>query len=556
MEKSLSKNEFPCWTCASSDAAVLYIDGSKSRVHCFSCGATTFDEEIVEEYMTGAPELTEKPTAELKVVAPSTIEHQGDYTSLPDRKISKRTAERYGVKSLFDTSGNILTRSYPVYNQDELVATKIKNPNDKSKMRCTGSLSKGGLFGQNIFPAGSNKYITITEGEEDALSVYEMMGSDRYDCVAVSITAGASAAISNCEREWEYINSFENVVVCFDQDEAGQKAAKAVAKLFPGKSRIVKMEEDYDANRYLSEGKKEQFTKAWHNAETIKVKGVYEFGQLWDEMTKEDSFTTAPYPWKALTDKTYGMRTGELTIVKAPPKIGKTEFLREISYYLHSSTDFHSGIVFLEEGLKRIAQGYVSKQLNKPLHLPDTRVSSTELRTGFDSITSKGQLHIFDPASEISVENLFDKMMYFVQVKKCKFIFIDHISMFAYKAQSFDERRFIDGFVADLKSFATANDVHIMAVIHVNDDGKTRGSRAPVQLCNTLISIARDKLSSDPIVANTTRVVVEENRYNGDMGHAVDLLYDKQTTRMNEIDPLDNLDFDEEEEEKDVKFGE
>jgi len=275
-------------------------------------------------------------------------------------------------------------------------------------------------------------------------------------------------------------------------------------------------------------------------------------------MTKADSFTTIPYPWEELQKKTYGMRTGELTIIKAPPKIGKTELLREMAFHIQDTTDFGVGVVFLEEGLKRISQGFVSKELNKPIHLPDVLVSETEMRNAFEKIGKRGQLHIFDPRSDITVENLFDKMDYFVHAKGCKLILLDHISMFAYKAQSFDERRFLDGFIADLSSYANNNDIHIVGVIHVNDEGKTRGSRAPVQLCNTLISIHRDKLNSDEVIANTTKVVVEENRFNGDSGHCVDLFYDKDTGRMVVVDEDDIFDEDpaSNNEPKEVEFGE
>jgi hypothetical protein len=108
--------------------------------------------------------------------------------------------------------------------------------------------------------------------------------------------------------------------------------------------------------------------------------------------------------------------------------------------------------------------------------------------------------------------------------------------MFAYSALDTDERRFLDMFVDNLKNFAVQHNVHICAVIHVNDDGKTRGSRAPVQLCDLLISIERDKLNPDPVIKNTTTLVVEENRFSGDSGEACKLYYNPETGRMSEMD--------------------
>jgi twinkle protein len=560
IDDTIYKSGYPCWECDSSDAVALYMDGKYDnlkypRVKCFSCNQSTAKEEIVEQYIAEEPIKKVATTSKPPV---NELTHTGDIHALGDRKISKEAALRYNVKTNYNGQGQMMNRSFPYTDiNGELVGTKIKTP--AKKMFSTGNINRACMFGQSLFPAGSNEYVTITEGEEDAMAVWDMLRKGNYESVVVSVKTGAAAAIRDVEQNYEWLNSFKEIKICFDMDEQGQAAAAKVAAKFPGKVSIVKMSYK-DANEYLKAGAAEKFKTHWHNPEKIKVKGVYEFDQLWDEMTKLDSFTTIPYPWPELNEKTYGMRTGELTIIKAPPKIGKTELLREIAFHVQDQTDFSTGVVFLEEGLKRIGQGFVSKQLNRPIHLPDTQVTEAEIRQAFEELGKKNQLHIFDPRSDITVENLFNKFDYFVHSKGCKLLLLDHISMFAYKAQNFDERRFLDGFIADLSSYANANDVHIIGVIHVNDDGKTRGSRAPVQLCNTLISIHRDKLNSDPVVANTTKVVVEENRYNGDSGHCVSLLYDKATGRMEPIDEDaifdDELEVELNTEPKEVEFGE
>ena len=126
--------------------------------------------------------------------------------------------------------------------------------------------------------------------------------------------------------------------------------------------------------------------------------------------------------------------------------------------------------------------------------------------------------------------------MYFVKAHDCKFIILDHISMLSYSAGDVDERRFIDKLVADLKGLTTKLNIGIHAVIHINDDGKTRGSRAPVQLCDALIHLDRDKLNDDPVIANTTTLIVEENRLTGDSGKACKLYFDRDTGRLLELD--------------------
>jgi len=108
--------------------------------------------------------------------------------------------------------------------------------------------------------------------------------------------------------------------------------------------------------------------------------------------------------------------------------------------------------------------------------------------------------------------------------------------MLAYTSDNMDERKFLDKLFADLKQMTTSLNIYLGVVIHVNDDGKTRGSRAPIQLCDRLYALERDKLNTDEIVANTTEFIVEENRY-GQSGLASKLYYDQERGRMTELDP-------------------
>ena len=63
------------------------------------------------------------------------------------------------------------------------------------------------LFGQDKFHK-DGKVITLTEGEFDALAVYQMTGIP-----AVSIRTGAQGALSDCKAAFEYIDSFDKVVI-------------------------------------------------------------------------------------------------------------------------------------------------------------------------------------------------------------------------------------------------------------------------------------------------------------------------------------------------------
>src|SRR5204862_141395 len=72
-----------------------------------------------------------------------------------------------------------------------------------------------------------------------------------------------------------WLNSFERIYICFDNDEPGQKAAKEVASLFDfNKIYYVKLTKYKDANEYLTEGDPSEFVRVWHNSKRYMIEGV------------------------------------------------------------------------------------------------------------------------------------------------------------------------------------------------------------------------------------------------------------------------------------------
>ena len=477
---------------------------------------------------------------------------RGVITELKDRGIRRDVAEKYRVETIFNGDTPI-ARAYPGHNMDgELSGQKIKPLDPEKRMTWLGDHSACTLFGMNAFSKGG-KFITITEGEEDALSVYQMLKDDSpsFDPVVVSIKDGAGGAERDCKRVWEFIDSFENVIICFDGDEPGKSAAAKVAQLFPLKSKIVNFAEASfdeksdswklkDGNDYLRANRQKDFVRMWWQAEKYKPKGVISMKDLWKDMTEKDLHITVPYPFEGLNKKLYGMRTGEMVVVKAPPKIGKTLLCRHLAYHIRKTTEHNVGVIFLEDTRKSIGLGFCALEMKKPIQIPDIPYSMEELKKAHEFLSEDERITIFDPEDERTAENIFKKILYFVKAHDCKFIFLDHASMLAYSSGDFDERKFLDKLFADLKGLTTSLNIHLTVVVHVNDDGKTRGSRAPVQLCNALIALERDKLSGDEVSKNTTDIVVEENRISGDSGLACKLFYDRDTGLLNELD-LDKI---------------
>jgi twinkle protein len=261
------------------------------------------------------------------------------------RNISAGTAEFYNITA--DDAGN----AYFNYANEkgELVAAK-KRTKDKEFVISGNWSSTEILFGQHLFTPGG-KYVTILEGEWDAVSSYQMTGSKFAN---VSVKNGASGALKDCRKAYEWINSFDNVVIAFDADEPGQKAAKQVAELFGIKAKIVKHKKGHkDASDYLTHNDSKEYIDAWWAAEQFTPDGIINGSNLFDEVMTPIEKSPALYPWEGLNKLTYGIRNAELVTITAGSGLGKSQVLREIVWHLLNKTTDNIGMFFLEEGRRR-----------------------------------------------------------------------------------------------------------------------------------------------------------------------------------------------------------
>lgn len=888
--------DLPCWDheCGGRSSAAFYPAKDETEedcFHCFKClkqlwpSSPDYEEHYINT-MTHHHAHTKQFSTVPQSPAKGLFPMRGLVSALDDRGIKIEVAERYGVETVFKDE-EAIGRSFPGNDiNGNFVAQKIKPFDKDRRVTWLGEHSSALMFGRKQCQAGG-KYLTITEGEEDCLAAYQMLkeASPTFEPNVMSVKDGAAAAEKDCKRDYEFINSFENIIICFDGDDVGKKAAEKVAQLFPLKAKIVNFNEASfdekedkwylkDSNDYLKSRKEKDFIRLWWGAEKYKPQGVLSMKDLWSDMTEKDNHITVSYPWQGLNDKLYGMRSGEMVVIKAPPKIGKcfgkdtpvrmwdgtikmvqdvlpgdllmgddstprtvmsitrgveemfeikqtkrdsytvnrshilcvkstdtkekidinlTDYLgrkdrvrwkgysepilraeefdlkgltpyilgvwlgdghenaaefsnidlevieaisdyakslgtsikfkdavtfkitwpiwnknplrnslkelgilknkrvpkefviapiqwrldllaglmdsdghlsnqdvnnggfeitqkrkdlaedildlarscgfkatiaevekccpykgvkvcgtyyrvnisgaiekipckiarkkpkiapsrrrdpsvcgltiksigegnyygfvidgnhrfllkdgtvvhntlicRHLAYHIRKTSDYNVGVIFLEDTRKSIGLGFCALEMGKPIQIPDVPYSLEDLKKAHDILSEGERITIFDPQDERTAENIFKKILYFVKAHDCKFIFLDHASMLAYSSGDFDERKFLDKLFADLKGLTTSLNIHLTVVVHVNDDGKTRGSRAPVQLCNALLSLERDKLSEDEVAKNTTDVVVEENRISGDSGLACKLFYDRDTGLLTELD-LDKI---------------
>lgn len=514
-----------CEECGSSDANAVYSDG---HTYCFSCNTRKASKEEV------------RPIVKEGGMSRGLL--RGTYKALNTRRISESTCVKYNYQVSEDEYGTPVQIANYYDDSKSLVGQKIRYPSKDFKYR---GKSKVGLFGQHLFAPGGKKVI-ITEGEVDALSVAEAFGCK---WPVVSLINGAGAALRNIKENLEWVLSFKEVVLWFDDDAPGRSAVQSVAGLFkPGQLKEVASTGYKDANELLVAKGTGAVVSASYNAGSVRIDGVINGKDMWNLLSKEEVFETYSYPFPELQEKFKGLRKGELVTFTAGSGVGKSTIVKEIAYHLLMKEDLKIGYVALEENIKRSALGFMGMYMNKPLFFDYDKVSLEDKKEAWEATMASGNLFFYDHFGSLEEDNLLTKLRLLITQEGVDFIVLDHVSIVVSGNNDGDERKAIDALMTNLRSLAEETQAGILVISHLrrpqgdkgHEDGASvslaqlRGSGAIAQLSDGVVGVERNM--QDAEFGNQVKLRVLKNRFVGDVGLADTLAFDKTTGRMDVVD--------------------
>ena len=510
-----------CPNCNSRDNLARYSDG---HAYCFGCEYRETANGEVNEFIN-TKEKSDMIT--------------GEVHALSKRQIDFDTCKFFNYQT--GTYNGQPVQIAPYYNSNyKMVAQHIRFPN--KDFIWLGDMNEVGLFGQHKWK-GNQKMITITEGEIDAMSVSKVQGN-RWP--VVSVPSGAKSAKKYIKKNLEYLESFENVVLMFDNDEAGNQASIECAQLFSPKKALISKLPLKDANEMLVSNRGKDIISHIWNAKAYTPEGIVAGADTWDLVIEDDSKESTPYVWQGLNDKCKGIRKGEIVLLTAGSGTGKSQVARELSYDLISKGKT-VGYIALEESVARSVRGLLSIDLNKKIHEEEVRKNIDEetLKKSWEKIQDKTFFHKHFGSTDS--ENLMAKIRFLVRGLDCDYIVLDHINMVVSGLEG-DERKLIDYTMTKLRTLVEELNFGLILICHLkriesksgHEEGAItslshlRGSHALAQLTDICIGLERNQQSEETQDILTVRVL--KNRYCGDTGVACALHYNKETGRLSEGD--------------------
>ena len=514
----------PCPACGSGDNLARYSDG---HGYCFGCG--------YYEHGDARPSH--------KKVKMSGDLIQGEFMALTSRGLSEETCRHFGyqggkfkgqsvqIAPYKDADGNIVAQKLRFKNKDFTVLGEIKKALP--------------LWGQWLWRDGG-KMVVITEGEIDAMSVSQVQGNK---WPVVSVKNGANGAKKNVAQALEWLEQFDTVVFMFDMDEVGQQAARECALLLsPGKAKIARLPLK-DANEMLKAGRGKEIIDAIWGAKVYRPDGIVCGAELWETLATEEKHHSIPYPWEGLNEITHQLRKGELVTICAGTGIGKSAVCRELAYHLAVNEGETVGYIGLEENPKRTALGIMGIHINVPLHLTREGVTPEQMREAFDATLGTGRFYFYDHFGSTEVDNLLNRIRYLAKGCGCGWIILDHLSIVVSGLEGDNERKMIDEAMTALRTLVEETGIGLILVSHLrrpegnrgHEEGaqvslsQLRGSHSIAQLSDLVIGLERDQQGENP---NVTTVRVLKNRFSGETGIGCYLMYDRETGRLSETNPM------------------
>ncbi len=549
-----------CPKCASvgADNSGNNLAEYTDHFYCFSCG---YNKQKKGSSMDLVKE--EEQTTNFKQL-------RGSVVGLSHRMIDEKTCRQFGYETVNYNGKDIEIANY--YKGGELVGQHLRGPDKAFAWR--GSSKNVELFGQHLWKSTNGKRLVITEGEIDCMTVCQLLGGT---WPVVSVPNGAQSALKAIKDNLEFINSYQEVILCFDNDEAGQSAVQQIAGILPpGKCKIAKLPYK-DANECLMKAASKAVVTAIWEAQVYSPDEILHISQVISNTEAAANIRVYPFPFDGLSEFLIGQRSGEISLWASGTGSGKSTILRELMMH-HLDEGRSVGAIMLEESPEETMDDMISLMLNKPVRALRATQMMNELRTRMgkppinvsfvDDLSDEEyaearnklagtHFYIYDHLGNNAMANLLARMEYMAVSLKVDVIVLDHITAAAaglMGVQDKDieggssERIIIDTLMKELRSLAVRTGVHIDIVSQLKKTDKAyeegdritlqdlRGSGALASVPNTVIALERDRQNADEKVANTTLVRVLKNRLTGKSGIAVALFYDWKSGRMSEID--------------------
>jgi len=538
--------------CGSSDALQIFEDNDGGYTgYCFSC-----DTYVPDPYGGGKPSIKAWAYKEPKDIE-AEIEEISTYSivALPTRSLAEETLKWFDVRVGKSEQDGLTPVSYyfPFYRNGRPIGFKAKLVPVKKQWNIGDFKGQKDLFGWKQALDTGAKRLFITEGEEDACALYQVLVDKQagtqwegFKPAVVSLTAGATSVKKDISSHLPMIrHNFKEVVFVFDMDEAGAKARRDALTIIPTAHTVDLPEKD--ANECVMKGKGKALANACLFKSSTPKNTRIVLGSSLYHVGRESAPHGLSYPWEGLTHLTRGMRFGETYYLGAGVKMGKTTIRNALAVHLIKEHGLKVFMAAPEETNKKSWKLACGQAAGRIFHDP-------EIEFDFDAYDKASEdigdsIYLLDLYQHLGWDSLRSDIMVAAE-EGCKVVFIDPITNLTSGIPSGDANTALQEIAQELSAIALDLDLIVWIFCHLkaplNGPAHERGglvisnqfagSRAMMQKCHMMLGLEGNKDPDlDIEIRNQRRLIVLEDREFGASGY-INTFYNENSGLYKEIE--------------------
>lgn len=393
------------------------------------------------------------------------------YAYFEQRKISRETLDALDVRQ--DSEGNVVFNYYDTNDVLTMVKYKPSHKVQHGQAKCwcqQNSDTAPLLFNMNRINV--NSPLLICEGEPDCLSAIEAGFKN-----AVSVPLGSSN-LHWIDENLEWLDQFESIIICADNDDAGVKMQKeCVPRLGSWRTKVVDIPAipigntgrvTKDLNEILYICGKDKVLELILDAKDSPVPSVADLSDV--EPTEYEDVDGVTTGLKAIDDELMRLFFGTLTIVSGQPGSGKSSLLTQLA--CNSLDNDISTWLFSGELPNGVEKSWFNYIFAGPRNITDAisrrgnpykKISTTTLAE--INKTYKGRWHIYRDDYDNTLDKLIASMTDTVRKYGARCLILDNF-MCIDTETSEEELRSQTDTIKKLIEFAKKYQVAVILVCH------------------------------------------------------------------------------------------
>jgi len=386
----------------------------------------------------------------------------------------------------------------PSFRGNELTAVKYLHlqRRDGKKQTIVEANCEPCLFGWQAIPENS-RTVTLCEGELDALTLWQY----GFPALSVPFGGGAGAKQQWIDNEFHHLERFEEIALCLDQDEEGEKATREIiGRLGAHRCKVVRLPHK-DANECLQKGVPADEIRACFEAAESLVPGELKSPTAFSKAVIEEFFPSGgeppgfTLPW-LMKGKPVRFLRGEVTIWTGRNGHGKSLALNQIVL-----AAMHQGDRVCVASFEMHPRKTLSRLIRQAHGKGELERAEIEAALSW----LDGKLWIFDLLGTAKVDRLLEVFRYAYRRYGVQQFVIDSLLKCGIDSDDYKGQK---AFLDILNDFANETNAHVHLVAHSRKDenelappGKldVKGSGDITDLASNVWSVWRNRVKEDDL---------------------------------------------------------